>query len=171
MNVDNPDEDNLPLRDSKSKRKRDMTALQKMGEMLVNLPAAELAKIPLDESLADAIHAARALTKHLAKRRQLQYIGRLMRNIDPQPIQEALEKIQGKNQQSKAHFHQLERWRNRLIAEGDGALEEFINLFPNANSQHLRQLIRKTQKDIANHQNTGASTELFRYLRELVGFA
>ena len=162
-------EDKSSLPPSKSQRKRDMTSLQKMGETLVKLSPGDLAKIPLDERLGDAVAAARAITNHEGKRRQLQYIGRLMRNTDTAPIQEALDKVQGRHSHNNAVFHQLERWRDKLIAEGDSALQEFVNLHPNADHHHLRQLIRNAQKDNATEKNSGASTELFRCLREIKG--
>jgi ribosome-associated protein len=158
--------DDIFDRDSKSKRKKQMLALQDIGEILVELSAAQLAKIPLESSLAEAIATARALKSHEAKRRQMQYIGKLMRNVDIQPIAEALDKIQLKDQRSKAAFHQIERWRDRLIAEGDALLQEFLQQYPQADSQHLRQLIRKSQKETA--QATGADTALFRYLRDII---
>jgi len=155
-----PPEDNRP---SKSQRKRDMTALQKLGEALVALPSNQLDKIPIEETLLAAIQEARLLSSHEAKRRQLQYIGRIMRNIDAQPIEDALSKIQLKDQQNKTHFHQTEKWRDRLIAEGDTQLEVFINQFPNTNAQELRQLVR-----LAQRKKKGADTELFRYLRRVI---
>ena len=91
-----------------------------------------------------------------------------MRNIDVEPIQMALEKVQDRSQKSKAEFHQIERWRDRLIAEGDVALEKFLQLHPDADRQHIRQLMRKAQSDVAKQKNTGGVTELFRYLRGLV---
>lgn len=156
--------ENDPLeRPSKSQRKRDMQALQKIGEALVDLPASQLEKIPLTGLLLDAVNEARLLKSHEAKRRQMQYIGRLMRDIDPQPIEEALSKIQSKHQQNKAQFHQIERWRDRLIAEGDKQLETFLNQYPQSDRQHLRQLIRNAQQG-----KRGADTELFRYLRDII---
>ncbi len=160
--------DDLPERESKSKRKREMLALQKIGEILVELPAQELAKIPLSESLADAISAARSIKDHEGRRRQMQYIGRLMRHVDAQPIQEALDKYQRKDQVSKAKFHQLEKWRDKLIAEGDAALQPFIEKFPQADSQHLRQLVRNAKKDHDANKISGANTALFRYLRDVM---
>ena len=156
-------EDNLPQRESKTRRKNQMIALQKLGETLVALPAAQLAQIPLDSRLAEAIAAARTYTKHEAIRRQLQYIGKLMREIDPQPIQAALEKLQSKNKQATAQFHQVERWRDKLIAEGDDALKPFLEQYPIADYVHLRQLIRQAQQAKA-----GAETQLFRYLKQIV---
>lgn len=157
-----------PSDDSKSKRKREMQDLQKLGETLVNLTAADLAKIPLEGRLEEAIHAARTIKEHGAKRRQLQFIGKLMRHVDPAPIQEALASIQGKNNQSKVIFHQVERWRERLIAEGDTALQEFVTQYPDVDHQHMRQLIRNSQKENTSGKNMGASTELFRYLRTII---
>lgn len=165
---DSSDNDNFPERPTKSALKRQMTALQKMGETLVDLPEAQLKKIPLENPLLDAIKTARSLKSHEAKRRQLQYIGKLMRNIDAEPIQSALEKVQNKNQQSKAQFHQIERWRDKLIAEGDTALEKLLEQYPDADRQHIRQLMRKAQNDVTQQKNTGGETELFRYLRLLI---
>lgn len=87
------DPNNIPEKISKSERKRQMLALQKIGETLVKLSDAQLAQIPLDDTLLDAVNFARSLKSHEAKRRQLQYIGKLMRHIDPAPIQAALEKF------------------------------------------------------------------------------
>lgn len=150
-------------RPSKSQRKRDMIALQKLGEMLVALPAIQLDTIPLEGRLLQAIQEARTLTGHEAKRRQMQYIGRLMRGVDAQPIEEALQTIQLKTQQNKAHFHQTERWRDKLIAEGDAQLEIFLKDYPHTDRQQMRQLVR-----LAQQGKKGADTELFRYLRRVI---
>ncbi len=154
---------NKDERVSKSERKRQMLALQKMGEMLVTLSATQLEKIPLDPTLASAIREARTLTTHEAKRRQLQYIGRLMRDVDPEPIKAALDQFELKKGQSKALLHQIERWRDRLIAEDNEALQAFLNEFPEVDHQHLRQLIRNAKKGL-----NGADTVLFRYLRKVM---
>jgi ribosome-associated protein len=155
----------LPERDSKSQRKKQMLALQKIGEALVNLSAPELAKIHLEGSLADAVDHARSCKTHEARRRQLQFIGKLMRNVDVEPIAAALEKVQLKGQLSKAKFHQVERWRDRLIAGDDAIVQEFLQKFPDGSSQQLRQLIRNTQKE---KKLAGADTALFRYLRDII---
>jgi ribosome-associated protein len=161
-------DDTSSQRPSKSVRKREVSALQEIGETLVNLPAPQLAKITLEPRLAEAIATARSLKSHEAKRRQLQYIGKLMRHVDIQPIQDALNKIMSKDQQGKAQFHQIERWRDKLISEGDKILDEFLQQYSHADRQYLRQLVRRAQKDQADDKKTGASLELFRYLRELI---
>ncbi|HSW92813.1 MAG TPA: ribosome biogenesis factor YjgA [Gammaproteobacteria bacterium] len=166
--TDDSSEPDSPKSLTKSALKRHMDALQKMGETLVHLSDTELRKIPLENPLLDAILTARSLKSHEAKRRQLQYIGKIMRNVDVEPIQLALEKVQNKSQAGKAQFHQIERWRDQLIAEGDVALEKFIEQYPDADRQHIRQLMRKAQQDVKKQKNTGGETELFRYVRELV---
>jgi ribosome-associated protein len=160
--------DKLPDEDSKTQRKKQMLALQDIGKILVELPAPQLAKIPLEHPLSGAIAEARRLKSHEAKRRQLQYIGKLMRNVDVEPITQALNKVQLKGQLNKAKFHQVERWRDKLIAEGDTIVQEFVKQFPKTNSQHLRQLIRKSQQDAKTEKNTGADTALFRYLHSVI---
>lgn len=161
-------DNNLSPRPSKSQRKREMLAMQEIGETLVKLAESELAQIPLETTLKDAICEARKITDHEGKRRQLQYIGKLMRHVELAPIEEALEKIQSKNQSGKAAFHLIERWRERLIKEKDVALNEFVEKFPDADRQQLRQFIRKANEDRVANKNSGAETEMFRYLRELI---
>jgi ribosome-associated protein len=157
-----------PERDSKSERKRQMLALQKIGEALVSLSSPQLAQIPLEWPLNDAVHEARGLKTHEAKRRQMQFIGKLMRNVDVQPIVEALDKVQLKGQYSKAKFHQVERWRDQLIAQDDDTIQEFLTKHPLADNQQLRQLVRNAQKDVKEGKNSGADTALFRYLRSVI---
>ena len=158
-------DNNQPERDSKSQRKKQMLALQKIGEALVDLPGPQLAKIPLEGTLKDAVEHARTCKTHEARRRQLQFVGKIMRNVDVAPIAAALEQVQLKSQLGKARFHQVERWRDRLIAEGDPGAQDFLQKFPDASSQQLRQLIRNTQKE---KKLAGADTALFRYLRTVM---
>jgi ribosome-associated protein len=159
--------DDLPERESKTKRKQQMLELQKIGEILVELPAPQLAKIPLDGRLSDAINEARILKSREGKRRQLQFIGRIMRHTEIQPILDALDKVQTKDQLSKAKFHQVERWRDKFIAQGDAGLNDFLAKYPDADTQHLRQLVRNAQLDVKENKNSGGSTALFRYLLEV----
>ncbi len=155
-------DDSVPF-DSKSKRKRDMIALQKIGEILVELPAAQLSKVPLDSALLEAIIAARTLPSHGAKRRQLQYIGRLMRDVeDVTPIQAAIDKFALKSQQGKAKFHQIERWRDKLVAGEDEVMQEFLLQYPQGERQRLRQLVRNAKK------KGTPDKVLFQYLKGLI---
>jgi len=158
-----PDEE-LPK--SKTAIKREMTALQKLGEELVNLPAAKLEKISLPEDLEEAVMLARRLKNREGKRRQLQYIGKLMRVIDSDSIRESLESFHQDSVAFRQQFHKLEIWRDRLLNEGDSALEELLCEKPGMDRQHLRQLIRQAQKQASQNKPPAAARKLFKYLRE-----
>ncbi len=151
---------------SKSAVKREMTALQKLGEELVNLSPAKLAKIPMPEQLAEAVMLARRLKNREGKRRQLQYIGKIMRVIDSEAIQQALESFHHDSLAFRQHFHRLENWRDRLISEGDRAMEDLLVDMPELDRQHLRQLIRQAQKEVSQNKPPAAARKLFQYLRE-----
>ena len=159
---ENPTADAVP---SKTKKKQAMTALQDLGAALVELAPARLEGIGLPEPLARAVADARRFTSHGARRRQMQFIGRLMREIDPEPIRAALEKLTGHSRAAAARQKQLERWRARLI-EDDSALTEFAQDHPLAELQVLRTLIRNARKEIAEARPPHAQRELFRLLRE-----
>ncbi|MCW9698725.1 ribosome biogenesis factor YjgA [Avibacterium sp. 20-129] len=151
---------------SKSEIKRDAEALKQLGEKLVNLTKTNLEKIPLEENILDAIELAQRLQKE-AKRRQLQYIGKLLRQIDTTAIQEALDKIENKHNHQQALLHKLELLRDELIIKGDEVLGDVLNDYPNADRQHLRNLIRAAQKEKAQNKPPKAYRELFQYLKEL----
>ncbi|MFZ7240165.1 ribosome biogenesis factor YjgA [Avibacterium avium] len=151
---------------SKSEIKRDAEALKQLGEKLVNLTKTNLEKIPLEENILDAIALAQRLQKE-AKRRQLQYIGKLLRQVDSEPIQEALDKIENKHNHQQALLHKLELLRDELIAKGDEALSNVLNDYPYADRQHLRNLIRAAQKEKSQNKPPKAYRELFQYLKEL----
>jgi ribosome-associated protein len=152
---------------SKSQRKREMIALQELGEELARLNTEQLAKIPLTDELRVAIRAVQGMSKRGARYRQMQYIGRLMREVDVAPIQEVLDILRNKNNRATAHFHRLEKWRDQLIAGNDGVINDILNNFPDADCQHLRQLVRNAQKEQAEEKTQKASREIFRYLKEL----
>ena len=152
---------------SKSQLKRESLALQAMGEELVGLPAAKLAKIPMPEELADAVALARKIKARGGLKRQLQYIGKVMRSIDAEPIEQALNELKNAAGKEAAKFHRLEQWRDRLVEEGDTVLGELLEEFPHADRQHLRQLIRNAQQEAAKNKPPKSSREIFRYLRDL----
>jgi ribosome-associated protein len=152
---------------SKSQLKRDSHALQDLGEELVGLPAAKLARIPMPEELADAVALARKIKARGGLKRQLQYIGKIMRSIDAEPIEKALNELRSAAGKETAKFHRLEQWRDRLVAEGDAALGQLLDEFPHADRQHLRQLIRNAQQEAAKSKPPKSAREIFRYLRDL----
>ena len=153
-------------RPSKSQLKREMSALQTLGEELLELPADRLARIGLPDALIDALREARRLTKHEAKRRQLQYIGRLMRDVDPQPIREALDEFHGLSAAANARLHAVERLRDRLL-EDEGVLGEIAQTKRSVDLQQLRQLRRNALREREDGKPPRAYRELFRQLRSL----
>ena len=160
-------EDTGPGRPSKSRLKREMDALQSLGEQLVAVKPDRLAKIDMPDKLRDAVRdAQRFINKHEAKRRQLQYVGRLMRDVDPAPIQAALDEINGVSAAANARQHALERLRARLL-EDEAVLGEIAGEHPGADLQHLRQLRRNALKEAAANKPPRAFRELFRVLRAL----
>jgi ribosome-associated protein len=156
-----------PEAPSKSRRKRDMLELQKLGEELLTFPDAVLREMGLPEPLFEALETARRIKAHGGRRRQLQYIGKLMRNLDTAPIREA---IASRQQQESTHtraFHRLEGLREALIDEPDAALAGVLEDYPAADRQHLRRLARQARTERDNHQPPRAARVLFRYLRDL----
>ena len=152
---------------SKSQRKRDMQALQKIGARLVELNADQLAQIELPERLLEAILEAQRIRDFEGHRRQLQYIGKLMREVDPAPICAKLEQWHGAARAHTASQHLIERWRERLLAD-DGALTMFAAEYPGGDLQHLRTLIASVKRDRAAGKPPKNYRELFRVLREII---
>ena len=153
---------------SKSARKRHMLGLQEMGESLVGLSDKQLAQIPIDnEQLLSAIRECRQMRSNSAHKRHLQFIGKLMRNIDPAPIEQALLMLHRTQQQNAVAFHQLEQLREDILAAGVGGVELAVMRFPTADRQQLRQLVLQHQREIERHKPPSASRKLFRYLKEL----
>ncbi|WP_040975751.1 ribosome biogenesis factor YjgA [Necropsobacter massiliensis] len=152
---------------SKSEIKRDAEVLKKLGEKLVNLTQTNLAKIPLDDNLSDAVELARRLQKE-AKRRQLQYIGKLLRNTNVAPIQEALDKVENRHNHQQAMLHKLELLRDELLAKGDDALSQLLTDYPQADRQQLRNLIRAAQKEQEQNKPPKAYREIYQYLKTLI---
>lgn len=169
MTHDHDDFDDEDLGPSKSQLKRDAHGLQDLGAELVELSAQQLAEIPLSEDVLATVRETRAITAHGARKRQLKYLGKLLRQEEEGPIREALERIQGRHALTVAHHHQCERWRDRLITEGDTALTALLEEFPQADRQQLRQLMRSAQAELAKGKPPKSSRELFRFLRELIG--
>ncbi|WP_034911786.1 MULTISPECIES: ribosome biogenesis factor YjgA [Erwinia] len=151
---------------SKSEIKRDAEELKRLGAELVDLSKTSLDKIPLDEDLRAAIELAQKIKKE-GRRRQLQLIGKMLRSRDEDPIRQALDKLKNRHNQQVALFHKLEMLRDRLVEQGDDALPEVLNLYPDADRQQLRAMIRNAQKEKAASKPPKAWRQIFQYLREL----
>jgi ribosome-associated protein len=150
---------------SKTRRKAQMHALQKLGVELVELSKDRLASMELPETLIEAIHDAQRITAHEGRRRQMQYIGKLMRDIDPAPIQERLDAWRGQSKAEIARQHGMERLRDKLIAD-DTALTDFAQKHPGADILALRNLIRNARKESAEGRPPKSYREIFKVIRE-----
>jgi ribosome-associated protein len=151
---------------SKTRRKREMHELQALGVALAELPESQLKEMRLGEDLLEALLEAKRIRSHEAKRRQMQYIGRLMRALDPAPIRARLAELEGNSAQAAARHRRLEAWRERLLAD-DAALTEFAATFPAADLQALRASIRNARKEQKDGKPPRAYRELFRVLRDI----
>lgn len=156
---------------SKSQIKRDAHELLALGAELLKLPKEQFAKIELPENLYDAIIEGHRITQHGARKRHMQYIGKIMRSVDAEHIREQVDTVAGISKQAAAALHHIERWRDDLLSEGDGALERLLAEFPTADRQYLRQLLRNAKKELRGNKPPKSARALFKYLRELLGEA
>jgi len=162
-------EEELPP--SKSAVKRQMLALQQLGESLLELNDKQLEQIPIeDEQLLLALRETRQIRSNSARKRHLQFIGKLMRHVDPLPIERAMTAIHRGKQKNDKAFHQLEQLREDILAAGLSGVELAIARWPEADRQQLRQLVLQHQREIQRGKPPMASRKLFRYLRELQEF-
>ncbi|MDX8400178.1 MAG: ribosome biogenesis factor YjgA [Gallionellaceae bacterium] len=161
------DEELIDLPPSKTKIKKQMLALQELGEKLAALNKDQLKELDLPESLRDAIWEVKRITKFGAISRQMQYIGRLMRDVDPEPIIAKLDVWNGTSRQHIAWLHQVERWRDRLLVE-PAALTELLAAHPQADVQRLRTLIRNAIKEKELAKSPKNYRELFQLLRDII---
>jgi ribosome-associated protein len=150
---------------SKTKRKQEMLELQALGVTLVELSEQQLAAMELEGRLHEAVLEAKRIKSHEGRRRQMQYIGRLMRDVDAEPIRARLAVLEGSSAQATAAHRRLETWRERLLAD-DEALTQFAVEHPAADLQALRTLIRNARKEQQESKPPRASRELFRVLKQ-----
>ena len=150
---------------SRTKKKQHVEELQKLGAALVDLPPLQLESLALPDVLLKAVLEAQRITSHEARRRQIQYIGKVMRKVDPEPVRAALAAVDGRSAAARAQQRRLETWRERLIGD-DEALTAFASEHASADLQALRTLIRNARKEIAEGRPPRAQRELFRVLRE-----
>lgn len=153
---------------SKTQIKKEMLALQELGEKLSTLTAAQLKTVPMSDPLRAAIEECKRIKPRSgAMKRHMNYVGRLMRTEEPEEIKQAIDRFEAGSQAHTAMFHRLERWRDRLIAGGNEELQTYLTENPEADIQHLRQLIRNGKKEADKQQAPAAARKLFKYLREM----
>ena len=150
---------------SKTKKKQHVEELQKLGAALIDLPSVTLDALELPAVLLAAVREAQRITSHEARRRQVQFIGKVMRKIDPEPVRAAVAAIAGQSAATRARQKRLEQWRERLIVD-DAALTAFASEHAAADLQAMRTLIRNARKEIAEGKPPRAQRELFRLIRD-----
>ena len=152
---------------SKTRRKKQMKDLQDLGAALVELSREQLARIDLPEDLREAVTACRGITKHEGRRRQMQYIGKIMRNIDAGPIAAQLAELEAPSRRQTAVFHVAERWRDDIMTE-PGAIERFMKEFPEADANRLRELAEKAREERRTSKPPRSFRDLFHVLNGLL---
>jgi ribosome-associated protein len=155
-------------RPSKTQRKKASHELQDLGQALVDLPESRVKDLAIPENLRDAVHQYRRTKTHEGRRRQMQYIGKLMRGVDTDPIRQAVIDMQLGRAKDSLALHEAERWRAELVASDD-AVTGFLQQFPGADAQQLRSLIRSARKDasLSPEQRSGRTfRELFQFIKQ-----
>jgi ribosome-associated protein len=153
---------------SKSARKREAASLQELGVQLSTLPDQEIKALELPDNLFVALRDLRRLPSHGAQVRQRQYIGKLMRNIDPEPVLAKLAERKQRHDLEIRHFQQIERWRDRLLSDPAGAAQELLQEYPQADRAVLMKLLDKAERERAEQRSPVGARELFAFLRQLL---
>lgn len=154
---------------SKSQLKREMHELQDFARHIMDLRSDQIAALPMSDRLRSALDEAGRIRQHEARRRHLQYMGKIIRledNLDE--LMRAVAAFDAGSAENTRRLHLAEQWRDRLIAAGDPAVAEFIDYCPGVEVQHLRNLTRNARRDAQQDKNTGQSRKLFRFVRECI---
>ncbi len=160
--------DALEEEKSKSQIKREYKALQKLAAELLDYSTGELAQLPLNDPLLRAIEEGRTIKAYGGRKRQIKYIGKQLSELDSEQLWEAVEQLQEKDRINNARFHQVEQWRDRLLAEQDSALAEFLEHYPDSDRQYLRQLLRNARQEQEQGKPPKAARQVFKLLREII---
>lgn len=148
--------------------KRASDELQKLGKQLLEMPDSRLDDLEMPERLREALYDYKKTKSFEGRRRQLQYIGKLMREVDPEPLREAVAEFQLGHARNSLALHQAERWRAELIAEDKDTVTRWVAEYPDSDVQQLRTLIRNARKDASldpEKRNGRAFRELFQYIK------
>ncbi len=163
------DDDDIDYGPSKSELKRQSQGLQDLGEQLIGLPQAEFDALELPDSLRDAVALARRITAHGGLYRQKQYIGKLMRNVDAEPIRKALEARNLRQRSETLRLRKVEAWRAKLLEAGVPALDELLAECPGIDRGTVTRLVAQALRERDRGQPPRASRELFAVLRDALG--
>lgn len=152
---------------SKGQLKREMHALQELGQRMLELKPAQLDKLALTEKMRDALEEAHRHTARGALKRHMNYVGKLMREQDVDAIQTYLDRLDSSSKVHAQFFHELERWRDRLLTGDAEQQQAFMEAYPEADRQTVRQLVRQASKEAAENKPPAASRKLFKLIREV----
>ncbi len=159
--------DDFSAEKSKSQVKREMHALQDLGERMTTLKPEQLERLPLSDMLLKALLDAPKHKAHIARKRHIQYIGKLLRGQDIEAITAMFNQMDNSSREYNERFHALERWRDRLTGGTDADIEAWLALYPETDVQHLRNLVRHAQHELAHNKPPAAARKVFKYLRDL----
>ena len=157
-----------PHRPNKSQLKREADALFELGKRLVELEKSTLQSLELPNELVSAINAAKEIRSNNALKRQFKLIGKMLRSIETEGLKKLIEERDLQHRKGVGEFHQVEKWRDRLIAEGSSAVSDLLSRYPDADRQRLNQLVRGAAKEVQLGKPPKSSRQLFRLLREIV---
>jgi len=152
---------------SKSQRRRDALELKSLALELIRLSPARLGRVPMDDDVRSAIMEARQIRSNVAGKRQLQYVAKLLRRIDPEPMIQAMKDFEGEARQLTGRQHRSEAWRDFLLESGDHAVGVLMQHRSGVDTQAIRQLIRNANKETSGGKPPASARALFRVLREL----
>lgn len=165
METPGPDPTGIPP--SKSQRKRDAHALFELGRELVEMPPKALAALPLEDDLLREVNFARGIRSHVARKRHLQFIAKMLRKRDVEALRGALEAARQEARQLTVRHHRAETWRDLLLADGDRLLSDLLSEYGSDDAQVLRQLIRNARREAQGGKPPASARKLFRHLRDL----
>lgn len=154
------------IRPNKTQIKREIRVLNQLGKELAGLPDSSLKKIPMSDTMRDSIADLKRFSRG-ALQRQLRRVANLMQNENVELIQQELARLKQPSKQQTAEFHQLEQWRDRLIAGDDKLLTKLIDQYPVIDRQHIRQLVRNAQTELKRDKPPKSARSLFKYLSSI----
>ncbi len=166
-----PDDDEAwgKERPNKSQLKREARALIDLGKKLAELDNDMLTSLQLPHELHQALLELPQMRQHGARKRHTKYIGKLLRQMDTTVLEQTIESLERKEAESSALFHQIERWRDRLIHDGPDVLTDFMHEYPQADAGQIRRLIRNAQQEFRQNKPPKSSRQLFQLLRDIIG--
>ncbi|HJL60784.1 MAG TPA: ribosome biogenesis factor YjgA [Pseudomonadales bacterium] len=164
-----PEDDEFNERPSKSQRKRDVKAITDLGEKLMMIPQTQLDQLPYPK-IVEAIRKGKKINKGNARKRQLQYIGKLLRKVDLQEVHELIDRFDTSSRAHVLQFQQLETWRELLIKQDKAVMGEILHQLPDIDIQHLHQLVRNAVREADEHREPPIHfRKLFQYLKMEAG--